>query len=165
RSGLVLERQRNLGPEGDDLAAFDLHVELVDFCDTQVAQRPGGGLHGPSCSFLPRGRARADDLRDAIDAGFGFLLGHVVTPAVEIREGLSPRRAIIGLARRAEPLFRLAATHPQCRHFSSTMSPVGKVMRKSGQPSLSCSSLSVWLAGATGAGSRNLFWPQVSVWM
>src|SRR5215831_20182103 len=77
RSRLVLERQRNLGAEGDDLSAFDLHVELVDFRDAQIAQRRGGRLDGGLRGVLPGGRTRADDLRDAIDTRISSLLGHV----------------------------------------------------------------------------------------
>src|SRR5258707_1054101 len=36
--GVVLERQGNPRAVGDDLAAFDLHVELADLGDAQIAQ-------------------------------------------------------------------------------------------------------------------------------
>src|SRR5438067_2180961 len=38
-SALVLERQLDASPIGDDLAALDFHVELRDFRDAQIAQR------------------------------------------------------------------------------------------------------------------------------
>ena len=38
-SGLVLERERDARAVRDDLAILDLHVELTDLGDTQVAER------------------------------------------------------------------------------------------------------------------------------
>src|SRR5262249_3408980 len=38
-AALVFERDVDLGPIGFDLAVVELHVELDDFRDTQVAQR------------------------------------------------------------------------------------------------------------------------------
>ena len=77
-SALVLERQRNPRAISDDLAVLDLHVELADFGDAQVAQRRRSGLDGVLRGVLPRDLARADDVRDAVDGGVGsLLLGHV----------------------------------------------------------------------------------------
>src|ERR1700704_4333503 len=75
-SGFVLERQGHARSVGDDLAAVDFHVQLADFGDAQITQRLGRGLNSISRRFLPRRGARANDLRDTIDAGIGLLLGH-----------------------------------------------------------------------------------------
>jgi hypothetical protein len=50
-----------------DLAVLDLHVELGDFGDAQVAQRFSRRLDRRLRGVLPGDRAGADDLGDAID--------------------------------------------------------------------------------------------------
>src|SRR5664279_1606417 len=70
RSNLVLvfERQRYPRAVGHDLAAVDLHVQLHDVRNAQVAQRTGGGGHGALDGVFPRYRAGADNFSDAIYA-------------------------------------------------------------------------------------------------
>jgi hypothetical protein len=76
-SGVVLERQGNPSAVGDDFAVFNLHVELADLSDAQIAQLLGRCLDGAFRCILPRYWARADDFRDTVDAGFNLFLGHV----------------------------------------------------------------------------------------
>ena len=65
---LVLERDRKPGAVGDDLAALDLYVELVDFGDAKIAQRFCRRFHRIFCRILPGCRAGADDFGNPIDA-------------------------------------------------------------------------------------------------
>jgi len=49
----VLERQGNPRAVGGNLTTFDLHVELGDFGDAQIAKRLGCGLDGGFRCVLP----------------------------------------------------------------------------------------------------------------
>src|SRR6185503_10785525 len=58
---VVLEGKREPRAELHHLAVLDLHVELLDLRDAQVAQRARGGAHCIACRVLPGVRAGADD--------------------------------------------------------------------------------------------------------
>src|SRR5258705_9181678 len=75
-SGFVLERQRHAGSVFNDLAVIDPHVELADFGDPQITQRVRSNFHSIFRRILPRVWAGTDDFRNAVNAGFGVLLGH-----------------------------------------------------------------------------------------
>src|SRR5262245_47596873 len=85
---LVLERDLDLRAVGDGLAFLDLHVELLDLGDAQIAERAPGALDGGGRRLLPRLRAGSDELDDLVHA-----LGHGGPP----------------LSRRLRSLLRLAA--------------------------------------------------------
>jgi hypothetical protein len=77
---LILEGQGHSGAVSDDFAVFDFHVELADFGNAQVAQRPGGGLHRALRRVLPGYFAAADYL-DYLVNSFGLdLPGHGSSP-------------------------------------------------------------------------------------
>src|SRR6476646_8655466 len=67
----VLERHLHLGPIALDLAVLELHVELADLGDAQVAQGLGRSLDRRGRGFLPGLTAGANQLDHLIDA-----LGH-----------------------------------------------------------------------------------------
>src|SRR6185503_20446603 len=70
---VVLEGKREPRAELHHLAVFDLHVELLDLGDTQVAQRAGRGANSVACRVLPGVRAGADHFGDAINGTAAFL--------------------------------------------------------------------------------------------
>ena len=75
RLRLVLERQLQTGAVSDDFAALDLHVQLGDFRDTQIAKRPAGRLYCALRRILPRRLAAANDIDDAV---YAFTTGALV---------------------------------------------------------------------------------------
>src|SRR3990170_4568725 len=74
-SAPVLEGEREPRAELHHFAALDLHVELGDLGDAQVAQGFRRGLHGDARRVLPRIGARADDVGDPVDGARSFA-GH-----------------------------------------------------------------------------------------
>src|SRR4029079_18023948 len=77
-SGFVLERQREPRAERGHLPGVDLDVELDDFRDAPVAQRSRRCLRCIARSFVPRMRARADDVDDPIDRTAPFCHVHLL---------------------------------------------------------------------------------------
>src|SRR5512136_1206366 len=69
---LILERDLDLDPVGAHFAVFDLHIELGDLGDAEVAQGFRRSLDGGCGGLFPRLGAGSDQLDDFIDA-----LGHV----------------------------------------------------------------------------------------
>jgi tRNA dimethylallyltransferase len=73
---VVLEAHLHLDAV-DELAALDLHVELVDLGHTQVAQAAPGSLHAVGRGIGPGLGAGADELDDFVDGGnILAFLGH-----------------------------------------------------------------------------------------
>ena len=66
-AALVFERQLHPGPVRDYFPIIDLHIQLDDFCDAQIAQRPGRQLHGIGSRFLPRFTACPNQLDNLVD--------------------------------------------------------------------------------------------------
>src|SRR6266850_2653533 len=113
-SGVVLEGHQDPGAECDDFAAIDLHVHFHHFCDAQIAQALGGGLHGVGRGVFPGLGAGSNHFDNFVDLFTRVLLGHDIPPSCDVaREHTSPRR---------EPmLHRMIAdvmTHPQPRPCS-----------------------------------------------
>src|SRR5947199_124002 len=75
RSALVLERHLHLGAIGAHLALLELHVELGDFGDAEIAQRLRGALDSGLGCLFPGVGAGADQLDDLVHAlRHGWLL-------------------------------------------------------------------------------------------
>src|SRR5436305_1010266 len=66
--GFELERDLELRAVRLDLAVLDLHVELRDLGNAEIAQRLAGAGHRGCGCLLPRFAARADQLDDFVDA-------------------------------------------------------------------------------------------------
>src|SRR3954471_12752547 len=92
-SGSVLEREREPCTELRDFSVLDLHVELLDLGDAQVAQRAGRGLHGAARRVFPRLRAGADDFGDTINSIAAVFLGHDFSSPLD--RGKTPREIIV----------------------------------------------------------------------
>src|SRR2546425_4404657 len=67
-AAVVLEGQLHLRAVGDDGAFFELHVELDDFGDAEVAKACGGHLYGGSRRFLPGFGGGADEFDGLLNA-------------------------------------------------------------------------------------------------
>src|SRR5688572_20899654 len=72
---LVLEREFDLGAVDFDLAVVQLHVELSDLRNAQIAQRLSGACDGRPGRLLPGFRTGADEFYDLVHA-----LAHINLP-------------------------------------------------------------------------------------
>src|ERR1700742_4507306 len=86
-----LEGHVELGAIGLDLAlGVELHVELDDFRDAEIAQRLRGALDRDGRGLLPGSLAGADQFDDLVDAvrhdvlPFGFVAGRMLLPVANL---------------------------------------------------------------------------------
>ena len=78
----VLEGDLDLRAVGEDFAVLQLHIQLEDFRNTEVAQGLGCPLDRGRRGPLPRLGARPDELDDFVDA---FCHGVLLSPGRAVR--------------------------------------------------------------------------------